>query len=115
MSVYMGNKLVPDSPEIVCLCGSTKYKDEYRSENKRLSREGKIVLSVGFFGHADSVSLTNKEKRKLDQLHKRKIDVADRVHVIDVDGYIGESTQSEIEHAKRTNTPVTYYSTRTDE
>lgn len=111
----MGNKLVPDAPEIVCLCGSTKYKEAYRSENKRLSMAGKIVLSVGFFGHADNVELTSEEKQRIDQLHKRKIDMADRVHVIDVDGYIGESTQSEIEHAERTDTPVTYYSTRNNE
>lgn len=101
-----------EMPEVVCLCGSTKFKDEYRSENRRLSMEGKIVLSVGLFGHADNVDLSEEEKEDLDKLHKRKIDLADRVHVIDVDGYVGSSTQSEIEYAKQLQMPVTRYSNR---
>lgn len=103
-----------EDPEIVCLCGSTRFKTEYRAENQRLSLAGKIVLSVGSFGHADDIDLTTREKALVDQLHKRKIDLADRVHIIDVDGYIGPSTRSEIEYARRTETPVTWYSQRDD-
>ena len=103
-----------EDPEIVCLCGSTRFKTEYRAENRRLSLAGKIVLSVGSFGHADDIDLTTREKALVDQLHKRKIDLADRVHIIDVDGYIGRSTRSEIEYARRTETPVTWYSQRDD-
>lgn len=103
-----------DIPEIVCLCGSTKFKNEYRAENKRLSMNGKIVLSVGLFGHADDVDLSKKEKENLDELHKRKIDLADRIHVIDVNGYIGDSTQSEIEYAKKQGIPITRYSNQTN-
>lgn len=99
-----------DIPEIVCLCGSTKFKDEFRSENKRLTMNGKIVLSVSFFGHADDIDLSDDEKRKVDKLHKRKIDISDRVHVIDVNGYVGESTRSEIEYAKQSQMPITWYS-----
>lgn len=99
---------LPEKPETVCLCGSTRFKDAYRSENRRLTMEGKIVLSVGLFGHADNVDLEDEEKEMLDTLHKRKIDLADRIHVINVDGYIGDSTQSEIEYARATDTPITY-------
>ncbi|WP_302083517.1 hypothetical protein [Salinibaculum rarum] len=106
---------VSEEPEVVCLCGSTKFKDAYRAENQRLSLNGKIVLSVGLFGHADDVDLSAAEKDMLDELHKRKIDFADRIHVIDVDGYVGESTQSEVEYARAHDIPVTWYSERTDE
>jgi hypothetical protein len=44
----------------------------------------------------------------LDDMHKRKIDMADEIFVINVHGYIGESTRSEIEYAKRTGKTVRY-------
>lgn len=97
-----------EQPEIVCLCGSTRFKDEYRAENRRLTMQGKIVLSVGLFGHADNIDLSREEKEMLDELHKRKIDLADYVHVINPGGYIGDSTESEIKYAKEQGTPVSY-------
>lgn len=98
-----------EMPEIVCLCGSTRFKDEYRAENRRLTMEGKIVLSVGLFGHADDVEFEEGDKEMLDALHKRKIDLADRIHVINVGGYVGSSTDSEIAYARRTDTKITWY------
>ena len=100
----------PEFPEVVCLCGSTRFKDAYRAENKRLTLEGKVVLSVAFFGHADgeAVAISGAEKERLDAVHKRKIDLADRVHVINVDGYVGESTRSEIDYARERAVPVTW-------
>ena len=47
-------------------------------------------------------------KEMLDDMHKRKIDMADSIYVINVDGYIGESTRSEIENAKQTGKPIAY-------
>lgn len=95
-------------PEVVCLCGSTRFKDAYRAENKRLTLEGSVVLSVAFFGHADGEPLTADQKERLDEIHKRKIDLADRVHVINVDGYVGDSTRSEIAYARKRGLPVTW-------
>ncbi|NIS34442.1 MAG: hypothetical protein GWN07_28000 [Actinobacteria bacterium] len=107
----------PAFPEVVCLCGSTRFKDAYRAENKRLTLEGKVVLSVAFFGHADdeSVAISGEGKAQLDEVHKRKIDLADRVHVINVDGYVGDSTRSEIEYAQERGLPVTYLEPERDE
>lgn len=97
-------------PEVVCLCGSTRFRAAYRAENKRLTLAGKVVLSVAFFGHADDDgdAITEAEKARLDEVHKRKIDLADRVHVINVDGYVGDSTQSEIAYARECDIPVTW-------
>lgn len=94
----------------ITLCGSTKFKREFEAINKQLSLEGHIVYSVAFFGHADNIPLTTEQKALLDQVHKRKIDNSDGILVIDVDGYIGESTTSEIEYAKENKKFVKYLS-----
>lgn len=108
-----GSPTLSDDPEVVCLCGSTKYQDQFVAENERLTREGKIVLTVGIFGHSDdTVQLSEDEKEMLDELHKRKIDIADRIHVINVDDYVGSSTSSEIEYAKSRDIPITWYESR---
>lgn len=96
-------------PEIVCLCGSTRFKEAFEEAEKRLTLQGKIVLTVGFFGHRDPEGFPDPEtKARLDALHKRKIDLADRVLVLNVGGYVGESTVSEIRYARRTGKPVEY-------
>ena len=93
--------------KVITLCGSTKFKDEFLKVQKDLTLQGNIVISVGLFGHSgdnevwenmDEGTLT-KTKEMLDDMHKRKIDMADEIFVINVDGYIGESTKSEIEYA----------------
>ena len=94
--------------KVVTLCGSTRFKDEFMEAKKRLTLEGNIVISVGLFGHSgdrevwenmDEGTIT-KTKEMLDDMHKRKIDMADSIFVINVGGYIGDSTKSEIEYAK---------------
>ena len=76
---------------------------------KRLTLEGNIVLSVGLFGHSgDKEVWTEGIKEMLDDMLKRKIDMADEVYIINVNGYIGSSTQSEIEYAKATGKTVKY-------
>ena len=78
-------------------------------EQKRLTLEGNIVISVGFFGHSgDDVVRADGTKEMLDDMHKRKIDMADEIFVINVSGYIGSSTRSEIEYAIATGKVVHY-------
>ena len=99
-------------PTVVCLCGSTRFKQEFFEANFRETMAGKIVLSVGWFSHADGeiYTPTEDEKRALDELHKRKIDLSDEVLILDVGGYIGESTKSELEYAKQTGKRVRFRS-----
>jgi hypothetical protein len=95
--------------KIITLCGSTKFKDEFIAEQKRLTIEGNIVLSVGLFGHSgDNEVWSESTKEMLDDMHKRKIDLADEIFVINVGGYIGSSTRSEIEYATETGKLVSY-------
>lgn len=94
-------------PKVVCLCGSTRFKDEYAAENRRLTLEGKIVLSVGLFaGSGDAV--TEEQKAALDELHFRKIDLADEILVIAPGDYIGSSTRREIDYAEAAGKPVSF-------
>ena len=99
-------------PVIVCLCGSTRFKEEFIQANFQETLAGKIVLTVGWFSHHDASTWTPNEEQKIafDILHKRKIDLADEVLVIDVDGYIGESTRSEILHAEAAGKIIRYRS-----
>lgn len=98
-----------DKYKVITLCGSTKFKDDFLREQKRLTLEGNIVISVELFGHSgdDEVFLENV-KEMLDDMHKRKIDMADEIFVINKDGYIGSSTKSEIDYAIKTNKKVRY-------
>lgn len=76
---------------------------------KRLTLAGNIVISVGLFGHSgDDEVWTPGMKEMLDNMHKRKIDMADAIYVINVGGYIGESTRSEIEYALKNGKKVLY-------
>ncbi len=94
---------------VITLCGSTRFKDQFLEAQKRLTLEGNIVISVGLFGHSgDDEVWTEGTKEMLDDMHKRKIDMADAIYVINVGGYIGESTRSEIEYAKRNGKEVRY-------
>ena len=95
--------------KVITLCGSTKFKDEYIKAQKDLTLQGNIVISVGLFGHSgDDEVWTEGTKEMLDDMHKRKIDMADEIFVINVGGYIGESTRGEIEYAIRHGKPVNY-------
>lgn len=104
--------------KVVTLCGSTRFRDEFMEAQKRLTLDGCIVISVGLFGHAgdaevwegmDEGTLT-ATKEMLDDMHKRKIDMADEIYVIDVGGYVGDSTRSEIAYAEAQGKSVRYLS-----
>lgn len=91
--------------KVVTLCGSTRFKEDFERVNKELTLQGNIVISVGCFGHSGDV-FTEDQKIMLDDIHKRKIDMADAIYVINKGGYIGESTKSEIKYALEHNKPV---------
>ena len=102
--------------KVITLCGSTRFKDQFFEAQKKLTLEGNIVISVGLFGHSgDSEVWENMDegtltatKEMLDDMHKRKIDMADEIFVVNVGGYIGSSTRSEIEYAEKTGKKVNY-------
>lgn len=95
--------------KVVTLCGSTKFKEEYIKAQKNLTLQGNIVISVGLFGHSgDAEVWTEGTKEMLDDMHLRKIDMADEIFVINVGGYIGSSTRREIEYATNQGKKINY-------
>lgn len=95
--------------KIVTLCGSTRFKEQFLEAQKRLTLEGSIVISVGLFGHSGDDDVWKPGvKEMLDDMHLRKIDLADEIFVINVGGCIGESTKREIAYAEKTGKTVNY-------
>lgn len=125
-----------EMPKIVVLCGSTRFHYQFQRANYDETMAGNIVLTVGFYLHfsfmprpgnlpqSDSqhgpatgvrnegMGCTAEQKIALDELHKRKIDLADEVLVLNVGGYIGDSTRSEIEYAEALGMPIRYLEPR---
>lgn len=95
--------------KIITLCGSTRYKDDFIRIDKELTLKGNVVISVGLFGHSgDNDVRKDGIKDMLDDIHRQKIDMADEIFVINKNGYIGESTASEINYAKSKGITIKY-------
>jgi hypothetical protein len=98
-----------NKPRIVCLCGSGRFREAYEQAEFDETLLGKIVLTIGCNTKDIARSQELKHhKPMLDELHLRKIDLADEIFVLNVGGYIGESTTREIEYAKAHNKPIRY-------
>lgn len=101
-------------PKIVCLCGSTRFKNQFELSNEAETLAGNIVLAPGCFKRSSPeaaareifLGCTTEQKAALDELHKRKIDLSDEVFVLNVGGYIGESTLAEVRYAHARSKPV---------
>lgn len=137
----MRRKVVGEFPKIVCLCGSTRFKDAFVQAQKDETLAGRIVLTVGTFGHQEGLDMGGDVKKRLDELHLRKIDLADEVLILNVKAwncsqcghwyfghedyegcectdehlhqrpYIGESTRRELEYATRKGKVVRFLET----
>ena len=93
---------------IITICGSTKFKNLILKKAQELTMDGHIVLMPCVFHHADNVELSTEDKIKLDNLHKEKIEMSDAIYVVNPDGYIGDSTKSEIDWAQRKKKCIIY-------
>jgi len=85
--------------------------DAFHAAGWQLTLDGYIVLTVGVCKHAEhhgAEALGPEVVKRLDELHLRKIDLADWVFVLNVDGYIGESTRNEIEYARKQGKSVQF-------
>lgn len=94
--------------KVITMCGSLKFKKEFMEQSEKLELEGNCVLSVIYPTHKDKDYYTDEQANLLDKLHKQKIDMSDSIFVVNVDGYIGNSTKSEIEYAKAKNKEILY-------
>lgn len=104
-------------PKIVCLCGSTRFGEAFRRARLSETLAGNIVLTIGCDTKTDKELWRNigaKERcgiiNQLEELHRRKIEISDEVLVLNVDGYIGNSTRAEIEYAQECGKSIRYLS-----
>lgn len=103
-------------PTIVCLCGSTRFWRTFQEAGLRETLAGRIVLSIGAASGTDDQHFGNLPreeydavKEMLDQLHFRKIELADEVLILNVDGYIGPSTSRELAYARKLGKAVRFW------
>jgi len=112
LALLQHQKPLEDRPKIICLCGSTRFVDTFNEWRKTLTLEGCIVLSIELVttqsAKEDPQHSNHKVKQMLDELHLRKIDLADEVMILNVGGYIGNSTRAEIEYAESKGKPINY-------
>jgi hypothetical protein len=89
-----------------------RFADEMGAANRELTLAGAIVLAPGVFPSAEDRDrtpvITDEQKAALSALHLRKIDLADRVLVVNPGGYVGESTSREIAYARDIGKAVSY-------
>lgn len=104
-----------DRPEIVTLCGSLRFGSIFHAVNLKETLAGNIVLSIGIDTKSDTDlmlagELTAEDKDKLDKLHLRKVEMADRIVMINglIGGvpYLGNSSILELEHARYLGKPI---------
>lgn len=106
--------MTPERPKIVCFCGSTRFAEWFMIKRWELEKQGIITLGINilpnnYFAEGNSHGAEQEGvKDILDELHKRKIDISDEVFILNVGGYIGESTRNELEYAKSIGKPITY-------
>ena len=86
--------------KITTLCGSTRFRESFEKIEKKLTLEGRIVVSVGFFHKIDGTEYDSEVYKLLGDLHKDKIQMSDSIFVINENGYILHSTMQEIDYAK---------------
>ncbi|WP_078596451.1 DUF4406 domain-containing protein [Evansella clarkii] len=96
--------------KVITLCGSTKFKEQFEKANAYLTLQGNIVISLGFFDQSEGIEITKEQAELFAKIHFEKINMADEIFVIDVNGYIGNSTKKEIEYAKQKGMRICYFS-----
>jgi len=95
--------------EIITLCGSTKFKNEFLQVAKDLTLQGFIVFNVYVFSHHDNINLSQEQKNDLVDIHNQMLDMSNGIFVVNKNGYIGENTKNEIEYVEKKGKHIRYY------
>lgn len=99
--------MVKNKYNIITLCGSIKFKTEFMKVQEELTLDGNIVFTPNFFNNLkDEINI--ETKKMLDKMHRQKIDISNEIYVINLGGYIGESTKSEIQYAMANGKKISY-------
>ena len=99
--------IVKDKYNVITLCGSIRFKNEFMKVQEELTLDGNIVFTPNFFNNLKG-EIKKETRKMLDEMHRQKIDMSNEIYVINCGGYIGESTKSEIEYAKANGKKISY-------
>ena len=99
--------ILKDKYNVITLCGSIRFKNEFMKVQEELTLDGNIVFTPNFFNNLKG-EINAETKKMLDEMHRQKIDMSNEIYVINCGGYIGESTKSEIEYAKANGKMISY-------
>lgn len=95
--------------KIITVCGSHKFENEMIEITEKMALEGNCMLTPIKLTKPNKEAYTEFEALTIDKMHKEKIKLSDAILVVNVNGYIGKSTTSEIEYAKSLNKEILYY------
>ncbi len=95
--------------KIITICGSLRFMNEIMDIAEKMELKGNCMISPIYPTNSDKDAYTDEEAEMLDKMHKEKIKISDAILVVNVNGYVGESTKSEIEYAKSLNKEIIYY------
>lgn len=104
MVIWMTNKKM----KVITICGSLKFKNEMFDIAGRMSFEGNCVLMPIFTAFTNN-NITEEQISKLKEAHFKRIELSDVILVVNVNNYVGNSTKSEIEYAKKLDKEIVYY------
>lgn len=95
-------------PKVITLCGSTRFWEQFQEANAFLTQQGNVVFSVAVPSYSGDAEMPEEKKAILDKVHLHKIRMSDEILVLNVEGYIGESTRKEIQFAESIGRKVRY-------
>lgn len=94
--------------KVITLCGSMKYKKEMMIVAQKMALEGNCILTPTYPA-IDNIEITEEQYEYLKEAHFKRIENSDAIFVVNVDNYIGKSTNLEIEYAKKLGKEIMYY------
>ena len=94
--------------KIITLCGSLKFQKEMMIVAEKMALEGNCILTP-VYPILEKVEKTEEQMTKLKEAHFKRIELSDAILVVNVNNYIGKSTNLEIEHAKTLGKEILYY------
>ena len=94
--------------KIITLCGSLKFKKEMMTIAEKMSLDGYCILTP-VYPVSEDIKRTKEQLIKLKEAHFKRIELSDAILVVNINNYIGESTNLEIDYTKKLGKEIIYY------
>ena len=94
--------------KVITLCGSLKFQKDMMIVAEKMALEGNCILTP-VYPILENCERTDEQLEKLKQAHFKRIELSDAILVINVNNYIGNSTNLEIEYSKKLEKEIIYY------